>query len=213
MVRGLAPSAMASAELDHDSPSARRARIGACRSSMGGASKTTSCAAWGLRRNPRFVALTFANVPSSTRSLPTSTRSRARCDSSACLPRKTSAISLSLDASAGQASPSARTSVNNTGRVASETAVPAQRTTLRQASTTSTLDAKRSSTSLSRRGRSLPREIKRAAGVFSTSDARLTSALSAGMHASRAACSARASAARASFVCRRRIAIPEANSS
>src|SRR5262249_4084112 len=69
------------------------------------------------------------------------------------------------------------------------------------------------STSSSRRRRSSPRAIRRAAGAFRTSDALSTSAVSAGIWASRAARSARASAARAVFVRRRRIAIPATTSS
>ena len=56
-------------------------------------------------------------------------------------------------------------------------------------------------------------QISRAAGVFRTLSALSTSAVSAGMRAWRAASSARASAARASFVRRRRIAIPASTSS
>ena len=115
--------------------------------------------------------------------------------------------------SPGQASPSARASANKTGRVASETTMPAPRTTWRHASTTSAPDARSVSTSSSRSGRSSPRAISRAAGVSITSDALSTSAVSAGMSASRAACRARASAARAAFARRHRIAIPTTTSS
>ena len=52
-VRGLAPSAIASAELDHDSPSARKASTAACCSSTGGASTTTSFARRGASAKPR----------------------------------------------------------------------------------------------------------------------------------------------------------------
>ena len=119
-VRGPVPSASARAELDHASPSARRASTAACSSSTGGASTMISRPPRGASGKPRFVALTSARDRSSTRSLPISTRNRARCDSSACLPRNTVATSTSLDTSAGQASPRARKSVNKTGRVASE---------------------------------------------------------------------------------------------
>src|SRR5439155_24079195 len=61
--------------------------------------------------------------------------------------------------------------------------------------------------------RSSPLAIRRAAGVFRTRNALSTSAVSAGIRARRAARSARASAARASFVRRRRIAIPATTSS
>ena len=68
-VRGLAPSAIASAELDHDSPSARKASTAACSSSTGRDSTTTVRARRGASENPRFVAVTvwyspFAIVPS-----------------------------------------------------------------------------------------------------------------------------------------------------
>ena len=55
--------------------------------------------------------------------------------------------------------------------------------------------------------------IKRAAGVFKRSRALSTSAASAGMRDRRAACSARSSAARATFVRSRRIATPASSSS
>ena len=165
------------------------------------------------QRKACFVALTRPALQAPREAARSSTRSRARCDSSACLPRKARAMSVLLGTSAGQASPSARTSANKTGRVASETIALSSRTTLRHASTTSAPDASSASTSSSRSGRSSPRAIRRAAGVFITSDALSTSAVSAGMSAWRAACSARASAARAAFVRRRRIAIPVTTSS
>ena len=79
-VRWLTPSASARAELDHDSPSARKASAAACRSSTGRASTTTSPGRHGARANPRFVALTPAIFRSTVRSRPISTRKRARCD-------------------------------------------------------------------------------------------------------------------------------------
>ena len=51
-VRGLAPSAIARAELDHDLPSARKASTAACCSSTGGASTTTSRARRGASAKP-----------------------------------------------------------------------------------------------------------------------------------------------------------------
>ena len=83
----------------------------------------------GVSAKPRFVALTPASAPSAARSRPTSTRSRTRCDSSACFARNARATSVSLGTSSGHASPSARASANNTGRLASDTTVPASRTT------------------------------------------------------------------------------------
>src|SRR5712672_1530192 len=77
----------------------------------------------------------------------------------------------------------------------------------------SAFDASNASTSSSRRSRSSPLAIRRAAGVFRTRDALSTSAVSGGIRAWRAAHSARASAARAAFVRRRRIAIPATTSS
>ena len=141
------------------------------RSSTGGASTTTSRARRGASTKPWLVALTSASARSSTRSRPTSTRNRARCDSSACFARKARATSALLGTSPGQASPSARASANKTGRVASETTSLSSRTTWRHASTTSAPDARSASTSSSRSGRSSPRAIRRAAGASSTRDA------------------------------------------
>ena len=80
----------------------------------------------------------------SSASRPISTRSRARCDSSAWVAPNARASSASRGTSPGHASPSARASANSTGRVASETTVPASRTAWRHASTTSASDASRS---------------------------------------------------------------------
>ena len=125
----------------------------------------------GAARRQREAALRSRRcrraAPSTSRSRPISTRSRARCDSSACLARNARASSTSRDTSPGHASASARASANSTGRVASEITLPASRTTWRQASTTSAFDANSASTSSSRSGRSSPRAISRAAGVSS----------------------------------------------
>ncbi len=206
-------SAIASAELDHDSPSARKASTAACWSSTGGASTTISPAARSESAKPCFVARTSARDRSSARRRPISTRNRARWDSSACLARKARARSVALGTSSGQASPSARASAKSTGRVASETTRFSFRTTLRQASTTSAPEESSVSTSSMRRDRSPPLPIRRATGASSTSDALSTSAVSAGMSASRAARSARASDIRAAFACRRRMAMPAMTSS
>ena len=72
-------------------------------------------------RSPRFVAPTRARARSAFRSRPTSTRNRARCDSSATFAPNARATSVSLDTSPGHASPSTRASANRTGRLASET--------------------------------------------------------------------------------------------
>ena len=212
-LRWLAPRASASAELDQDSPSARKANTPACFSSTGRARTTTSRARQGTSANPRSVAFTSASPRSILRSRPISTRKRARCDSSATLALNASKISAALGTSAGQASPRARASANRIGRVASDLRASASRTANRHASTTSASDASNASTSVRRRSRSSPRAIDRAAGVSSASRALCTSAVSAGMFARRAARSASASAARAAFVRRRRIAIPATTSS
>ena len=113
------------AELDHDSPSASRASTVAYSFSTGSASTTTSRARRGASAKPRFVAVTSARVRSALRSRPTSTRRRARYDSSARFARNARATSASLGTSPGHASPSARASANNTGRFASEIIEPA----------------------------------------------------------------------------------------
>ena len=212
-VRALAPIASDSAEVDHDSPSARKASTDACGLSTGGASTTTLRARRGASAKPSVVALTSARRLSLKRSRPISTRSRARCDSSACFARNTVATSALLGTSTGQTSPSARASVNNTGRVVNGTMVFPWRTTCRHASTTSAPEANRFSTSSSVRSRSSPCAIKRAAGVLMRRDVLSTSAISAGMRARRAARLASTSATRALFVSKRQIAIPAIASS
>ena len=212
-VRWLMPSAIARAELDHDSPSERKARTAPFSSSTGCASTTTSRARRGINVKPRFVARTSARGRSILRSLPISTRSRMRCDSSTNLAPNPRARSMSLGTSPGHASASARTSANNTGRVMSETIERASRTTCRHASTTSAFEANNDSTSCNNSVRSLPLAIRRAAGVFSTRDAFSTSAIKAGIPACLAARAARTRAARDALVCRRRIAMPATTSS
>jgi hypothetical protein len=160
--------------------------------------------------NPRFVALTPASVRSTVRSRPTSTRNRARCDSSA---------SFAPNA-AQRACPSARLRVTlRPARVRARTtpdALRARPPCVRHARHNGTRPRRVPSTSVALQhpragGRSSPRAIRRAAGVLRTRDALSTSAVSAG-RAWRAARSARASA-RAAFVRRRRIAIPATTSS
>lgn len=163
-VRGLAPSAIASAELDHASPSESMASTSACLSSTGGANTTAAPARRGDSVKPCFVALTSASPRSSARRRPISTRSRARCDSSACRARKARVSSVARGTSPGQASPSARASAMRTGRVASETTSPSYRIILRQASTTRAPEASSVSTSSIRRRRSPPLPIRRATG-------------------------------------------------
>ena len=100
------------------------------------------------------------------RSRPISTRSRARCDSSACFARNARASSVSsarLRARLRRARGRARTAP---GAWRARPPCSASRTTWRHASTTSAFDASSASTSSSRRRRSSPRAIRRAAGVF-----------------------------------------------
>ena len=77
----------------------------------------------GASANPCVVAVTSAKPLSVRRSRPISTRSRARCDSSASFAPKARARSMPLGTSPGQASASARASANNTGRLFSGTTV------------------------------------------------------------------------------------------
>ena len=212
-VRWLDPSASARAELDQHSPSARKASKAPFSSSTGRASTATSRACRGTSTNPRFVALTSASGRSIPRSRPISTRSRIRCDSSTNLVPKAPASNRSRGASPGHASPSARASASNTGRVTRGTTSRASRTTFRQASTTRVPDENNASTSSSKSGRSSPRAIRRAAGRCRSWDALFTSAVNAGIPASRAERWARAIAARAACVRKRRIAIPAIASS
>ena len=127
--RWLVPRARARAELDHDSPSARKANTAACSSSMGHVSTNSVAASRrSVSANPRFVALTSASVRSILRSRPASTRSPARCDSSASVEPKARAISTSLATSPGHAAQAFGQSANSTGRVARETALLLWRT-------------------------------------------------------------------------------------
>ena len=132
-VRGLVPCASRSAEVDHaDSPSASNA-------------STVACRLFDLRREHDHLAAhrgDRAQSPAARspppaaqlrRNRPISTRSRARCNSSACAP-ETHARRVPLATSPGHASASAR--ARETARaIVSETVVPGA-TTLRQASTT-----------------------------------------------------------------------------
>lgn len=100
----------------------------------------------GASANPSFVALMPASDRSALRRRPISTRNRARCDSSVNLAPNARASSTSLGTSPGHASPSARASANNTGRLASgTTTVLAVRTALRHASTGSSCSKRRKS--------------------------------------------------------------------
>jgi hypothetical protein len=146
------------------------------------------------------------------RSRPISTRNRARCDSSASFAPNARARSTSLGTSPGHASPSARASANNTGRLR------ARPPHLRDARRGGTRPRRRRSTPAAlrppRAGGVAPRHGDQArGGRAQDKDALSTSAVSAGIRAWRAARSARASAARAAFVRRRRIAIPATTSS
>ena len=149
-----------------------------------------ACAA---RRKPCLVALTSASVRSSTRSRPTSTRNRARCDSSACLPSegvRRACSSARLRAGLHPARVQART-IPGASRARPPWLRPARHGGRRPRPAPSTPGALRPPRA---GGRSSPRAIRRAAGVLITRDALSTSAVSAGIFASRAARSARASA-------------------
>ena len=124
-VRWLVPSASASAELDQDSPSARKASTAACSSSTGRASTTTSRARRGASAKPALRRVNRRRASAAT------LRSRPIFDSQARAMRfvrefrsECARSSTSRGTSPGHASPSARASANNTGRVASEIAVP-----------------------------------------------------------------------------------------
>ena len=93
-VRWLAPSASARAELDHDSPSARKASTAAC--SLLDRPRQHDDLARAARRKHEssLVALTSASVRSAARSRPISTRNRARCDSSVNFARNARARSV-----------------------------------------------------------------------------------------------------------------------
>ena len=180
---------------------------------IGCASTTTSRASRGASTKPRPVALIAAIGRSIARSRAISTLSRARCDSSASFSRKTLATSVSRGTSSFQVSPSARTSANNTGRVASEMTLRRWRTTCRQASMMNAPEAKSASTSARTRGCSLPLASNRATGVCNIASALATSATRAGMPLRCAAVAARASAPRAASVRIRRMAMPATSSS
>ena len=97
------------------------------------------------------------------------------------LARKARATSVALGTSAGHASPSARASENNTGRLASEITVRRHARHDGRHPPRAPSMASSASTSASRRRRSSPRTIRRAAGVLRTRDALSTSAVSAGI--------------------------------
>ena len=132
-------------------------------------------------------------MPASGRSLarsrPISTRSRARCDSSACLAPNARASSASRDdvgrpglgERAGEREQH-RTPASETDHVSALT-----RTTWRQASTTSAFDACNASTSSSSRALLAARDQARRRRARARAGALSTSAISAGMPASRAA--------------------------
>ncbi len=170
----LVPSAIARAELDHDSPSARNASTSPFSSSTVRPSTTISRAPRGASTNPRSVARTSTSYQSSFRSRPISTRNRMRCDSSTCFAPNALARRISLETSPGHASPRARASANNTGRVRSDTTARELRTTFRQASTMRAFEVSKVSTSSSRSGRASPFAIRRAAWVFRTFNALLS---------------------------------------
>jgi hypothetical protein len=81
------------------------------------------------QRKPSLRRLHAGQRPKQRAKPPDFDGNRARYDSSASVAPNACATSMSLGRSPGHASPSARASANNTGRLASETAVPAARTT------------------------------------------------------------------------------------
>jgi hypothetical protein len=122
------------------------------------------------------------------------------------------ASSRSLDTSPGHASPRAREGEQHRASCEWNEGICVTHE-VAACSTTMALDASNDSTSSSNRRRSSSRAIRGAAGVFSMRAALSTSAINAGMPAWCAERSARARAARASFVRKRRIATPATTSS
>ena len=178
-----APSARASAELDHASPSASRAStghvlhlsVGRARARRGrGAARAQS-----RPRSPRFRQPSPAPCAGDRfrRAVARDAIHRHVCA------RNARASSAARGTSPGHASASARASANRTGRVSSEITSLAWQTARRQASTTSAFDASNDSISSSRRRRSSPRAMSRAAGMSRMRAAPLTSAASEGMRA------------------------------
>ena len=150
---------------------------------------------------------------SALRSRPISTRSRARCDSSACLPGRRARSACPRDTSSGHASPSARPARTAPDASQAEQSSSAARTTLRQASTTTLRRRAAASTSSSRRSRFSPRADH--PGGRRVEDARRPVDLGRqrGDPSSRAQRVGPTSAALAASVRRRRIAIPATTSS
>ena len=203
---------MASAELDHDSPSARKASTAACGSSTGGANTTISRARSGVSVKPCFVAFTSASVRSASRSRPISTRSRARWDSSACFERKARARSVFLGASAGPGF-GKRASEREQDRACRErdhqagVAHDIAAGVHHQASDAKVLRPPQAEEGVPRRSRSgVPRSS-------SSREMRFRPPPSARECRPRVQPARPRSAARAAFVCRRRIAMPATTSS
>ena len=166
--------------------------------------------AWrGASAKPRCVAPMPASGRSIRRSRPISTRSRARCDSSASLPPN---APRDQQLARGIAGPG----LGQRAGEREQDRAPRQRhhacagrgPDAGRRRRPSAPEACSASTSSSRSGRSAPPAISRAAGVRSARDALSTSAISAAIPACRAARSARASAARAAAARSRRRAIP-----
>jgi hypothetical protein len=114
-LRWLLPSAKASAELDHASPSASKANTAEYFSSTGGVSSTTSGETCVTRANRAFGCDHVGQRFERRAQRPISTRSRARWDSSLSFRRKARAMRISRGTSPGQASASMHASVNSTG--------------------------------------------------------------------------------------------------
>ena len=213
-VRWLAPSASASAELDHDSPSARKASTAACSSSTGGASTTTSRAPRGASAKPRFVALTSASVRS-VRAQPPDLDPQPGAMRFIGVLRPEGAREQRVPRHVAGPGFGERAGEREQHRARRERDHRRRRRARhcgrrrRRAPPTPAAPRPR------RAGGAAPRRARSGAppACPGRGDALSTSAVSAGMPASRAARSARASAARAGFVRRRRIAMPATTSS
>ena len=213
-LRALTPSAIASAELDQASPSASSARIAAC-SVFGDRRQHDHLACRPRRQHEAPLGGVDLGEAGKLRAKPPDLDPKPRPVRFIGIPCPEGPPNQHIAARHRRASPqpAPARSANSTGRVASGTVARPSCTTLRQASTIRAGESSSASTSSSSNTRSLPRVISRAAGCSSSSATLSTSAVSAGNAGDSAACSARASALRAGFVLRRRIAMPAPASS
>ena len=214
-VRWLAPSASASAELDHDSPSARKASTVAVL--LLDRPRQHDDLARAARRQ-REAALRRAHAGQRRehpRAAGRSRRAAARDAIRRRASRRTRAPAARR-AARRRATPRRARGRARTAPAASRasTTVAASRTTWRHASTTSASEASSASTSSSSSGRSLAaRDQPRRRRVEDARTRFRPPPSEPGCAASRAARSARASAARAACVRSRRIAMPATTSS